>query len=184
MLSPEDPIAKRRATKSAKPTRPRRSAVKPVPVASNTATAAQVEGFIDKFDPPMARQIRACRAAVRKRLPTTIELVYDNYNFFVIGYSSTERPSDCIVTLASNAKGVGLSFYYGSTLPDPAGILQGSGTQNRFVRLRGPETLREPPVAALIDAAVAQADPAPARSGGGYTIVRSIAARQRPRRPI
>ena len=41
------------------------------------------------------------------------------YNFFVIGYSSTERPSDCIVTLASNAKGVGLSFYYGSTLPDP-----------------------------------------------------------------
>ena len=137
-------MAKRGAATSARPARPRRSAVKAGPVASRTAAAAQVEGFIDKFDPAMARLIRACRAAVRKRLPTTIELVYDNYNFFVIGYSSTERPSDCIVTLASNAKGVGLSFYYGSTLPDPAGILQGSGTQNRFVRLRGPETLREP----------------------------------------
>ena len=112
-------MAKRGAATSARPARPRRSAVKAGPVASRTAAAAQVEGFIDKFDPAMARLIRACRAAVRKRLPTTIELVYDNYNFFVIGYSSTERPSDCIVTLASNAKGVGLSFYYGSTLPDP-----------------------------------------------------------------
>jgi hypothetical protein len=29
---------------------------------------------------------------LRQRLPTANELVYDNYNFFVIGYSSTERP--------------------------------------------------------------------------------------------
>jgi hypothetical protein len=146
------------------------------------AAAAQLAGFIDKFEPAMARRIRACRAAVRKLLPTTNELVYDNYNFFVIGYSTTKRPSDSIVTLACNAKGVGLCFYYGATLPDPEGVLQGSGSQTRFIRLAGPQTLSEPAVAALIDTAVAQADPPPARTGRGVTIIRMISKKQRPRR--
>jgi len=68
-------------------------------------------------------------------MPTANELVYDNYNFFVIGYCSTERPSDCIASIAAAANGVGLSFYRGASLPDPHGLLLGSGSQNRFVRL-------------------------------------------------
>jgi hypothetical protein len=31
---------------------------------------------------------------MRKRFPTADELVSDNYSFFVIGYCTTERPSD------------------------------------------------------------------------------------------
>jgi len=71
-------------------------------------------------------------------------LVYDNYNFFVVGFSATERSSDCLVSLVANAKGVGLSFYYGATLPDPANILLGSGNQNRFIRLENAATLAKP----------------------------------------
>ena len=52
----------------------------------------QIEGFIDKFDPENQTLIRSVRKAFRKRFPTANELVYDNYNFFVIGYSPTERP--------------------------------------------------------------------------------------------
>ena len=62
----------------------------------------QLATFIAKFDPPMVRLIRSVRGALRKRLPSANELVYDNYNFFVIGYCSTERASDCIVSLAAN----------------------------------------------------------------------------------
>ena len=83
----------------------------------------QLKGFIDKFEPKHQDLIRAMRKALRKRLPTANELVYDNYNFFVIGYCSTERPSNCVVSIAAAASGVGLSFYYGATLPDPQGIL-------------------------------------------------------------
>jgi hypothetical protein len=61
-------------------------------------------------------------------MPTANELVYDNYNFFVIGYCSTERPSDCIASIAAAANGVGLSFYRGVSLPDPHGLLLGSGS--------------------------------------------------------
>ena len=42
--------------------------------------------FIAKFDPAHQRLIRDLRAALRRRFPAAHELVYDNYNFFVIGY--------------------------------------------------------------------------------------------------
>jgi hypothetical protein len=151
-------------------------------VESPDAVAQQVDGFIEKFESAMTQRIRAVRATLRKRFPTGIELVYDNYNFFVIGYSTTERPSDCIVSLAANSKGVGLSFYYGADLPDPHGILEGSGSQNRFVRLvEGAATLKDPRVEELIRAAVDNAK-TPLPKAKGYTVVRSISAKQRPRR--
>jgi hypothetical protein len=142
----------------------------------------QIEGFIARFDPAVARVVRACRATLRKRLPTAIEQVYDNFNFLAIGYCTTERTSDCIVSLAVSAKGVALSFYWGATLPDPKGVLLGSGKQNRFVRLESAATLREPAVAALIRAAVAQAKTPLSATGGGITMIKSVSARQRPRR--
>ena len=108
--------------------------------------------------------------------------MYDNYNFFVVGYCTTERPSDCVVFLAVNSKGLGLSFYHGATLPDPQRILQRSGKQNRFVRLDDVATLSVPGVLELIDAAEAQADPPFLRSGSGKLIFRSISEKQRPRR--
>jgi hypothetical protein len=150
--------------------------------ASTESPAKQVAAFIAKFDPKVAKLIHAVRAALRKRFPTANELVYDNYNFFVIGFSTTERPSDCMVSLAANAKGVGLSFYYGATLPDPCKILLGSGNQNRFIRLESAATLAKPEVEALLRAATAQAKTPPPTTGRGCTIVRSVSAKQRPRR--
>jgi len=142
----------------------------------------QLKSFVDKFEPKNRALIRAVRKAMQNRLPTANELVYDNYNFFVIGYCSTERPSDCIVSVAAAANGVGLSFYRGASLPDPHKMLLGSGNQNRFIRLGSVEILGRPEVEALIEAAVAQANtPLPA-SGGGKLIIRSISAKQRPRR--
>ena len=142
----------------------------------------QLESFIDKFDAKTAALIRSVRKTLRKRLPTANELIYDNYNFFVIGYCSTERPSDCIVSIAAAANGVGLSFYYGASLPDPLKLLLGSGSQNRFIRIESAATLAHPGVEDLIAAAIAQAArPLPA-SGRGKLIIRSISKKQKPRR--
>jgi hypothetical protein len=122
--------------------------------AATASPAKQIAGFISKFDPEVARVIRSARVTLRKRFPTAIEQVYDNYNFLAIGFCTTERTSDCIVSLAAQAKGVALSFYYGASLPDPRGILQGSGNQNRFIRLESAATLANPDVQTLIAAAV------------------------------
>jgi len=141
----------------------------------------RLEGFISKFSPPDQRLIRAVRSALRKRLPTAHELVYDNYNFFVIGYSPTERPSDAIVSLAARAGGVGVCFIHGAALPDPEGLLLGSGKQTRFLRVPAAGLLARPAVERLFAAAIARSKAPLPRRGRGTLIVRSVSAKQRPR---
>src|ERR1700674_3959017 len=142
----------------------------------------RLKQFVDKFEPKHRTLIRAVRKALRARFPTAYELVYDNYNFFVIGYSPTERPSDAIISMAAGASGIGLCFIRGASLSDPKKILLGSGNQTRFLRLESADVLARPEVEALIAAAVAQAkSPLPA-TGRGKLIIRSVSAKQRPRR--
>jgi len=141
---------------------------------------AQLRGFIQKFAPADQRLIRAVRAAARRRFPTAHELVWDNYNFFVIAYSPTERPSDAVISIAARAGGVGLCFLQGARLPDPGKILLGSGSQTRFLRLGSAGDLSQAPVARLLEAALARAKPMPA-TGRGKLIIRSISTKQRPR---
>ena len=153
---------------------------------ASTSTAASAEkqlaAFIRKFSPTDQRLIRAVRRALRRRFPTANELVWDNYNFFVIGYSPTERPSDAIVSMAARANGVGVCFIHGAKLPDPSKVLLGSGRQTRFLRIDSPEVLERPEVEALVVAAIAQARVPLPVGGRGKLIIRSVSAKQRPRR--
>lgn len=142
----------------------------------------QLKTFIEKFHPRDQRLIRAVRAAVRKRLPTANELVWDNYNFFVIGYSPTERPADSIVSIAARANGVGLCFIKGAGLPDPNQLLLGSGKQTRFIRVESASVLARPDVEALVAAAIDGAKTPLPTAPRGRLIIRSVAAKQRPRR--
>ena len=145
---------------------------------------AELRSFIEKFDAKDQRLIRSIRSAVRKRFPTANELVYDNYNFFVIGYSPTERPSDAIVSIAARANGVGLCFIHGASLPDPKKLLLGSGTQTRFIRLDSAGRLADPDVEALVAAAIARATTPLPSAGRGRLVIRSVSAKQRPRRKV
>src|SRR4051812_5737733 len=109
----------------------------------------QLQSFIAKFEPKHQTLIRSVRKVLRTRFPTAHELVYDNYNFFVIGYCPTERPSDCLFSIAAASNGVGLCFTHGARLPDPKKILVGSGKQVRFLRLESAAVLDRPEVKAL-----------------------------------
>ncbi len=142
----------------------------------------QLQSFVAKFEPKAQTLIRAVRKALRKWFPTAYELAYDNYNFFVLGYGPTERPSDCIVSMAAGANGVSLCFIQGASLLDPDKILLGSGNQTRFVRIESAEVLARPEVEALLTAAAAQAKVPFRASGRVKLIIRSVSTKQRPRR--
>src|SRR6266496_5066146 len=114
----------------------------------------QVDDFIAKFDPAIARLVRTSRAKLRKRYPTAMELVYDNYNALAIGYGPNERTSEVFVSVAAYARGVTLYFTHGRKVADPKGLLQGGGNQGRFVRLEGAAQLDEQDIAALLESAV------------------------------
>jgi hypothetical protein len=84
--------------------------------------------------------------------------------------------------MAAGANGVGLCFIHGAKLPDPNKILLGSGNQTRFIRIESVGVFERPEVKALIAAAVAQAKTPLPTSGRGKLIIRSVSAKQRPRR--
>ena len=142
----------------------------------------QLESFIDKFDPPNQKLIRAVRRAMRRRLPAANEIVYDNYNFFVIGYGPTEATSDCIFSIAAAANGVNLFFLNGAKLRDPKRVLLGGGKVVRRIKVPSADVLALPEVEDLMAAAIAQSRTPFAKKGRGKLIIRSVSAKQRPRR--
>ena len=144
----------------------------------------QLAGFIDKFTPEVAALIRGARKTMRGRLPHALELVYDNYNFFVIGYGPSERPSEAIFSLAAQAKGVSLCFLQGAGLPDPKKLLKGSGNVVRSLRLESAATLEKPEVRALMETALVHAKVPMAPGGVHQLIIRSVSAKQRSRRGV
>ena len=144
----------------------------------------QLAGFIAKFAPETATLIRGARKKMRERLPQALELVYDNYNFFVIGYGPSEKPSEAIFSLTAQAKGVSLCFLQGAGLPDPKGLLRGGGNVVRSIRLETSATLDRTDVRALMKAALKRAKSPIDPSGAHQLIIRSISAKQRPRRPV
>jgi hypothetical protein len=143
---------------------------------------AQIESFIAKFSDEVAGQLRAARAAMRARLPGAVELVYDNYNALAIGYGASEKLADVVFSIAGFPRWVRLFFSRGADLEDSAGRLEGEGAQVRSVLFTGPAVLEDPVVRALMDQALARARPIdpgqPSRA-----VVKSISAKQRPRRP-
>jgi hypothetical protein len=140
----------------------------------------QLAGFIEKFAPARRRLIRALRRSLRARLPAANELVYDNYNFLVIAYCPTEKTGDSYFSIGADKNGANLFFgYTGAKLDDPAKLLQGAGTANRFVRLASAKDLERPAVGALIAQSIAISKPMGAAPG--RLVIRAVSAKQRPR---
>lgn len=151
--------------------------------AKNTPDA-QLRSLIEKFDLKDQKFIRSVRSAVRKRLPTANELVYDYRSFFVIAYSSTDHPTNGIVAVAARPDGVRLYFTRGPQLPDPKKLLMGSGKQTRFIRVESAKQLTHPDVETLIAATINLASvPLPSK-GRGTLIIRTFGAKRRPRRRL
>lgn len=78
----------------------------------------QFELFLSRYTPEIQHTAKATLAKMRKRLPGSIELVYDNYNGLVVGFGPTERASDAIFSIVMYPRWVTLFFLQGATLPD------------------------------------------------------------------
>lgn len=117
-------------------------------------------------------------------MPHALELVYDNYNALAIGFGPSERASEAIISIAVFPRWVSLFFLQAKGLPDPTGILQGKGNVARHIVLPTASALDEPAIQTLIAEALTRAK-SPLNVGTRHRIViKSISAKQRPRRPI
>ena len=145
------------------------------------APREQMNRFLAKYSVEVRSVARKAIAKLRVRLPGAIELVYDNYNALAIGFSSSERAADVIVSIALYPRWVSLFFMQGAKLPDPQRLLRGSGRQVRHIVLGDAMGLGQPAVDALVGSAIDRGKPLP--TGRRRTIIKSVSAKQRARRP-
>jgi hypothetical protein len=143
----------------------------------------QLAGFLAKYEPEIARQAREAIDKMRLRLPGAIQMVYDNYNGLVVGFGPTEKASEAIFSIVVFPRYFSLCFLQGTKVPDPQKLLQGNGNVARHIRLDPPETLDRPEVQEVMTAAMASAVKPIDPGKPGKLVIKSISAKQRPRRP-
>jgi len=144
---------------------------------------AQLDSFIDKFTPEVAALTRELIAKMKRRVPGAVVMVYDNYNALAIGFGPSEKAGQAVLSLAVMPRWVTLCFLRGVGLPDPHGLLNGSGSRVRHVRLHTPEAFDDPKIQDLIEAALDRSEPPIDPTRDQQLIIKSISAKQRPRRP-
>jgi len=144
---------------------------------------AQLDSFLAKFTPPMAKSAKGVLAAMRKLCPGAIELVYDNYNALAVGFATGERVRDVWFSIAVYPNWVSLFFFKTLPLKDPGKLLKGAGKTTRHIVLTdGAATLAAKGVQDLIAQALDKAGQ-PFKSGArGRIVIKSVSAKQRPRR--
>ena len=144
----------------------------------------QLDGFLQKYSPEMEKLGRDAISHLRKRLPGAVVMVYDNYNSLAVGFGPDEKVSTLPLSIAFFPRWATLFFMQGSTLPDPEGLLTGKGPKIRSLRLDDRlKTLKSEAVDALIATAVLQRGWKLDTRAKGELIVKSVSAKQRPRRP-
>jgi hypothetical protein len=102
----------------------------------------------------------ACRSLIYDVLPQTVEMVWPQQR--TAGYGTgPKKASEQFCWVTPYTGHVTLGFYYGAELPDPEGILEGTGRLMRHVKIRSPKDLDNSALRTLIQAATAHRVPPP-----------------------
>jgi hypothetical protein len=148
------------------------------------ATAkAQLDGFIAKYSPDVAKLGQAAIARMRKFLPAAQVIVYDNYNALAVGFGPNDRASETVFSIVLYPRWVSLFLLKGAGLPDPHKRLKGSGSVVRHVVLTDVALLDDPQIRELMQLAIKRSGASLQAGKRGAIVIKSISARQRPRRP-
>lgn len=143
----------------------------------------QLATFLARYDVAVARAARQALRHMRARVPGATEMVYDNYNALAVGFGPSDRPSEVIFSIVAYPRWVTLFFLQGAGLADPGKLLQGSGSRVRHIVLTTPQVIGSAAVDALIGRALRAAKVAVDPTRKRALVIKSISARQRPRRP-
>jgi hypothetical protein len=127
--------------------------------AEGSGGEAELKRIIAKQSPEMARLTRAVLVKLRPRFPGAIEMVYDKKRGMVVGFCPDERASNVINSIGVYSNWINLYFFEGDSLPDPEGLLQGTGHTVRHIRLDSAADLDRPAIKALMAEALKLAHP-------------------------
>jgi hypothetical protein len=119
--------------------------------------SAEVEQFLAPYSPDLRDLAWKLRALVLDVFPDAIELIDTPAK--LIGYGFDRGYKGLVCGIALHKAHVNLMFAQGAELPDPAGLLTGTGKRARHVKIQRPADIEMPGVRALLEAAVARKRP-------------------------
>lgn len=111
-----------------------------------------VEEFLTPFSPTTRELAMRTRELVRSTLPGTTERVHPGRNAIIYGRS--EKMADWVCYISPFKSRINLGFLRGTELPDPEGLLEGTGNLLRHVKIRTVEDIEKPAIKKLLAAAL------------------------------
>lgn len=115
--------------------------------------ATPADGLLRTYPEEVQRLCEAARRAIRRWVPGVTEAV--DAPARMLSYSHGPGYGGMVCTLLLSKTGIKLGIVEGASLPDPRGLLEGTGKRHRHVPLSTPEDLRRPGVKELVLAASA-----------------------------
>ena len=113
------------------------------------------DGFEEILAPASAKSQELARLAkrlIQDVMPKVVEVPWPKQK--VIGYGvGPKKMSEHFCYLSVWKNHVNLGFYYGSELPDPGNLLEGTGKKFRHIKFTDPDQLSNPQVRELVEAA-------------------------------
>ena len=148
--------------------------------ARQPSPAAQFSAFLSRFPPAIVALVKRCLPRLRRAFPGTHQLVYDYSNSLVVAFGMSDRGYEAIVAIAISPRSVRL--YFDKSLPDPKGLLEGSGAKVRSVTLKAASDLDREDIQALIEAAIKHSGVTFSRTRSTRMVIKSESKKRRPER--
>jgi hypothetical protein len=141
---------------------------------------AQLSAFLSRFPPEIVALAKRCLSRLRRVFPGSYEIVYDYSNSVVVAFSMSERGYEAIVAVAIFPRWVRL--YFDKSLPDPKGLLEGSGAKVRSVTLEAASDLDHGDIHELIKAAIKHSGVTFPPTGSTRMVIKSKSKKPRAKR--
>jgi hypothetical protein len=128
-----------------------------VAAAVASASAAALEADVDRLLAEHSAELqaieRALRATIRAAFPAAVEQV--DFGNRLIAFGRSMKMRGLLFAIIAHGSWVNLQLADGAVLPDPAGLIEGTGKRIRHVKIRSVEGASSPAVVALVDAQLA-----------------------------
>ncbi|HYT93472.1 MAG TPA: hypothetical protein VEL76_32440 [Gemmataceae bacterium] len=141
---------------------------------------AQFSAFLSRFPPEIVALVKRCLPKLRRAVPCSYQLVYDYSNSLVVAFGISERGYEAIVAIAIFPRWVRL--YFDKSLPDPKGLLEGSGAKVRSITLKAASDLDHGDIQPLFKAAIKHSGVTFPKTRSTRMVIKSESKKQRPRR--
>ena len=115
---------------------------------------AEVKAFLAAYDPAVQEIALEARALVLGIVPDALEQIDVPAKMLAYGFAATYK--DMICAIMPQKSYVNLGLPRGTTLPDPAKLLTGTGKKARHVKLTDAKLVKSPQIRALIQESIAQ----------------------------